>query len=120
MNDNWRSIGGFFPTNAPGVGGGPDARQPGPVHHRNDGRVYTMVVIQGQDWSGVNDSWRSIGGFLPRGPSGRGGPDAGQPRRVRHRERRAGVHDVVVRRGRLVGGERQLALDRWVLPPARR
>ncbi|WP_433711041.1 hypothetical protein ACQP2U_32975 [Nocardia sp. CA-084685] len=31
----------------------------------NDGRVYTSWWHEGSDWSGINDNWRSIGGFFP-------------------------------------------------------
>ena len=33
----------------------------------NDGRVYTSWWHAGTDWSGINDNWRSIGGFFPPG-----------------------------------------------------
>ena len=31
----------------------------------NDGRVYTSWWHEGQEWSGINDNWRAIGGFFP-------------------------------------------------------
>lgn len=31
----------------------------------NDGRVYTSWWHEGSDWSGINNNWRSIGGFFP-------------------------------------------------------
>jgi hypothetical protein len=67
VNDNWRSIGGFFP---PGAKVAAVARTPDNLDLficGNDGRVYTSWWSQGQDWSGVNDNWRSIGGFFPPG-----------------------------------------------------
>jgi hypothetical protein len=67
INDNWRSIGGFFPAGAPVS---PVARRPGQLDLfvcGNDGRVYTSWWNDSQDWSGVNDNWRSIGGFFPPG-----------------------------------------------------
>ena len=67
VNDNWRSIGGFFP---PGAQVTAVARKPGQLDLfvcGNDGRVYTSWWVAGQDWSGVNDNWRSIGGFFPPG-----------------------------------------------------
>ena len=33
----------------------------------NDGRVYTSWWYAGQDWSGIHDNWRSIGGIFPNG-----------------------------------------------------
>ena len=33
----------------------------------NDGRVYTSWWHEGSDWSGINNNWRSIGGFFPVG-----------------------------------------------------
>ncbi len=67
VNDNWRSIGGFFPAGAPVTA---VARRPDHLDlfvTGNDGRVYTSWWQAGQDWSGVNDNWRSIGGFFPIG-----------------------------------------------------
>ena len=32
-----------------------------------DGRVYTSWWTAGSDWSGINNDWRSIGGFFPPG-----------------------------------------------------
>jgi hypothetical protein len=67
VNDNWRSIGGFFP---PGARVSAVARKPGQLDLfvcGNDGRVYTSWWTEGSDWSGVNDNWRSIGGFFPAG-----------------------------------------------------
>jgi hypothetical protein len=66
INDNWRPIGGFFPVGAPVSA---VARQPGILDLfvvGNDGRVYTSWFVEGvSDWSGINDSWRPIGGFFP-------------------------------------------------------
>jgi hypothetical protein len=67
VSDNWRSLGGIFPVGAPVTA---VARKPGQLDLficGNDGRVYTSWWTQGQDWSGVNDNWRSIGGFFPAG-----------------------------------------------------
>jgi hypothetical protein len=68
INDNWRPIGGFFPVGAPVSA---VARQPGILDLfvvGNDGRVYTSWFVEGvSDWSGINDSWRPIGGFFPVG-----------------------------------------------------
>jgi hypothetical protein len=65
LDDHWRSIGGIFPAGAPVH---PTSRNPGNLDlfiTGNDGRVYTSWWYQGYDWSGVNDSWRNIGGFFP-------------------------------------------------------
>jgi Papain-like cysteine protease AvrRpt2 len=67
VNDNWRSIGGFFPAGAPVSA---VARQPDHLDLficGNDGRVYTSWWHAGSDWSGIADNWRSIGGFFPPG-----------------------------------------------------
>ncbi len=67
VNDNWRSLGGIFPVGAPITS---VSRAPGQLDLficGNDGRVYTSWWSQGQDWSGVSDNWRSIGGFFPPG-----------------------------------------------------
>ena len=67
VNDNWRPIGGFFPTGAPVSA---VARTPDNLDlfiTGNDGRVYTSWWYAGADWSGVNDNWRPIGGFFPPG-----------------------------------------------------
>jgi hypothetical protein len=67
INNNWRSIGGYFPVRAQVT---PVARTPDHIDlfvTGNDGRVYTSWWHEGADWSGVNDNWRSIGGFFPVG-----------------------------------------------------
>jgi len=67
INDNWRSIGGFFPPGAP-LGAVARTRDNLDLFVvGNDGRVYTSWWFQGADWSGINDNWRSIGGFFPPG-----------------------------------------------------
>jgi hypothetical protein len=63
-NDNWRSLGGFFPAAAPVTAvsrsaGNLDLFIPG-----NDSRVYSSWWYAGSDWSGINNSWASIGGFF--------------------------------------------------------
>lgn len=65
--DNWRSIGGFFPPGAPVSS---VARYPNHLDlfiTGNDGRVYTSWWHEGQEWSGINDNWSSLGGFFPPG-----------------------------------------------------
>ncbi len=66
-NDNWRSIGGFFPAGAPVTA---IAKSPDSIDlfiTGNDGRVYTSWWYAGSDWSGINDNWTPIGGFFPAG-----------------------------------------------------
>ncbi|MFI1034253.1 hypothetical protein [Streptomyces sp. NPDC020951] len=67
INDNWRSIGGFFPAGAPvkAIAKSPDSIDL--FITGNDGRVYTSWWYAGADWSGINDNWRSVGGFFPPG-----------------------------------------------------
>ena len=65
--DNWRSLGGIFPVGAPVTA---VARKPGQLDLficGNDGRIYTSWWTEGQDWSGIADNWRPIGGFFPAG-----------------------------------------------------
>ena len=67
INDNWRSIGGYFAAGAPVAA---VAREPNHLDlfiTGNDGRVYTSWWHAGTEWSGINDSWRSIGGYFPPG-----------------------------------------------------
>jgi hypothetical protein len=61
----WRPIGGFFPKGAPVSA---VARTPGNLDlfvTGNDGVVYTSWWSHGHDWSGVNNTWRNIGGVFP-------------------------------------------------------
>ena len=67
VNDNWRSIGGFFPPAAPLAAVARTSNNLDLFVCGNDGRVYTSWWYNGVDWSGVNDNWRSIGGFFPAG-----------------------------------------------------
>ena len=67
VNDNWRSIGGFFPVGAGVTAISRESDQLDLFVVGNDGRVYTSWWHEGSDWSGVNDNWRSIGGFFPVG-----------------------------------------------------
>jgi hypothetical protein len=65
--DNWKSVGGFFPRGAPVSA---VARKPGQLDLfvcGNDGRVYTSWWTQDNEWSGINNNWRSIGGVFPPG-----------------------------------------------------
>jgi hypothetical protein len=66
VNDNWTSIGGFFPPGAPIAA---VARKPNQLDlfiTGNDGRVYTSWWSGGA-WSGAHDNWTSVGGFFPPG-----------------------------------------------------
>ncbi len=65
--DNWRSIGGFFPPGAPVAATTRAAGNLDLFICGNDGRVYTSWWYDGQEWSGLNDSWASVGGFFPPG-----------------------------------------------------
>ena len=67
INDNWRSIGGFFPVGAPVSSVARTGNNLDLFVCGNDGRVYTSWWQAGSDWSGINDNWRSIGGFFPPG-----------------------------------------------------
>jgi hypothetical protein len=69
VNNNWASIGGFFPAGAPIAA---TSRSPGNLDlfiTGNDGRVYTSWWYEGQDWSGIHDNWANLGGFFPAGAS---------------------------------------------------
>jgi|GEM_PF-3290395 len=64
-NDDWMSIGGFFP---PGASIAAISRHPDHLDVfvvGNDGRVYTSWLHEGQAWSGANDDWLSLGGIFP-------------------------------------------------------
>ena len=67
INNNWRSIGGFFPIGAPVSAVARESGQLDCFITGNDGRVYTSWWHEGSDWSGINNNWRSIGGFFPAG-----------------------------------------------------
>ena len=67
VNNNWRNIGGVFPKGAPVTA---IAKSPNSIDlfiTGNDGRVYTSWWYEGNDWSGLNDRWRNIGGIFPAG-----------------------------------------------------
>jgi len=67
INNNWKSLGGFFPPGAPVTA---IARTPDIIDlfiTGNDGRVYTSWWTLGQEWSGVNNNWKPLGGFFPAG-----------------------------------------------------
>lgn len=67
VNDNWRSLGGVFPAGARVAAAARNPDQLDLFITGGDGRVYTSWWHAGQDWSGVNDNWRPIGGFFPAG-----------------------------------------------------
>jgi hypothetical protein len=65
VHNNWKAIGGFFPVGAPIA---VTSRNPGNLNlfiTDDDGRVYTSSWYEGQEWSGIHDNWRKIGGFFP-------------------------------------------------------
>jgi hypothetical protein len=67
INNNWRPLGGFFPPGSPVAA---VARQPNILDLfviGNDGRVFTSWWSSGWEWSGINDKWKSVGGFFPVG-----------------------------------------------------
>jgi hypothetical protein len=67
IGDRWRSIGGFFPAGAPISVTSRSAGNLDLFVVGNDGRVYTSWWYQGADWSGLNNTWRNIGGVFPKG-----------------------------------------------------
>jgi hypothetical protein len=67
VGDRWRSIGGFFPAGAPISVTSRSAGNLDLFVVGNDGRVYTSWWYQGADWSGLNNTWRNIGGVFPKG-----------------------------------------------------
>lgn len=67
INDSWRSIGGIFPAGTPVSVASRTPANLDVFVGGTDGRVYTSWWSAGQDWSGVNDSWRSLGGIFPAG-----------------------------------------------------
>ena len=114
-------IGGFFPPAAPVSSVARTGNNLDLFITGNDGRVYTSWWSAGNDWSGVADNWRPIGGFFPPvRPGLLGRPHREQPGPVHHGQRRPGLHLLVERRQRLVGGGRQLAAHRRILPRAPR
>jgi len=65
--NGWRNIGGPFP---PGARVAAVARTPNNLDLfvcGNDGRVYTSWWTSTSDWSGLNNKWRALGGFFPKG-----------------------------------------------------
>jgi hypothetical protein len=67
INNNWASIGGFFPVGASVNAVARMANHLDLFVIGNDGRVYTSWWHEGQQWSGINDNWAPIGGFFPAG-----------------------------------------------------
>jgi len=65
--NHWRNIGGYFP---PGATITVVARSPRNIDLfvvGNDHQVYTSWWWEGQDWSGLGNRWRSLGGDFPLG-----------------------------------------------------
>ncbi len=67
INDNWRSLGGFFPPGAPVAAAARTGNNLDLFITGYDGRVYSSWWYAGVDWSGINDNWRSLGGIFPAG-----------------------------------------------------
>jgi len=67
INNNWRPIGGFFPVGAPLSAVSRFRDQLDVFVVGNDGVTYTSWWTLGNDWSGVNNNWRPIGGYFPVG-----------------------------------------------------
>ena len=67
INNDWKPIGGFFPSGATVTA---VSRSPSNLDLficGGDGRVYTSWWLQGNEWSGIKDDWKPIGGFFPSG-----------------------------------------------------
>jgi len=60
INDNWLSLGGFFPVGGPLWAVARHPEQLDLFTLGNDGRLYTSWWSAGQSWSGVNDNWFQI------------------------------------------------------------
>ncbi len=67
IDNDWRSIGGFFPVGAPLAATARTGNNLDLFVVGNDGAVYTSWWYNGADWSGINNTWRSIGGYFPPG-----------------------------------------------------
>jgi hypothetical protein len=67
INDNWMSLGGFFPSTAVVTALSRVSNHLDVFITGNDGRVYTSWWHDGVGWSGINDNWMSLGGFFPPG-----------------------------------------------------
>jgi len=65
INNNWRAIGGYFPPGSPlaAVSRNPNQLDLFVVGYNDV--VYTSWWMAGSDWSGINNSWRAIGGYFP-------------------------------------------------------
>lgn len=69
VNSGWRSIGGVFPPGTPIAAVARTKDQLDLFICGHDGRVYTSwwPDTTTNDWSGIGDHWRAIGGFFPPG-----------------------------------------------------
>jgi len=67
VNNNWFSVGGFFPPSSVVAPIVRRAQQLDLFVAGYDGRVYTSWWSAGNPWSGVNDNWVRLGGIFPPG-----------------------------------------------------
>src|SRR5262249_13225910 len=65
LGDKWRNIGGVFPAGAPVAAVSRNPNQLDLFICGSDSLVYTSWWTAGNDWSGLGDKWRRIGGKLP-------------------------------------------------------
>ena len=68
-DNNWASIGGFFPPGAPPAAVARRQDQLDVFICGYDGVVYTNWWNPGDMWPGAQNDWAPIGGFFPRGTS---------------------------------------------------
>jgi hypothetical protein len=66
VGDDWRDIGGVLPVGAPVSAVSRNPNQMDLFICGDEGHVYTFF-IDGQDWSGLGNNWRDIGGIFPVG-----------------------------------------------------
>ncbi len=64
VNNNWRSIGGIFPTGTQVTALARTQNNLDLFVTGNDGSVYTSWWVAGRDWSGIN-GWMSLKGTFP-------------------------------------------------------
>lgn len=67
IGNHWRAIGGAFPVGAPVSAVVANPNEIDLFVVGNDGPVYTSWWSVGEDWSGVGNRWRPIGGTFPIG-----------------------------------------------------
>ena len=95
-NNNWASIGGFFPPGAPPAAVAPAPRPARRLHLRLQRPRLHELVGPGDLWPGAQNDWAPIGGFFPRGTSI--SAVSRNPRPTRHlhlRLQRPRLHELV-------------------------